>query len=111
MTNRVDLYSATGALMPGKPYKIAKIEKLRAAGRAEWVVPGVSAQLLYWTDEELEAERARLYQRDCANRSDEVVHLGQWRTVQYAPGIPLPSGFQLRHPRVSETRMPIEVSA
>jgi hypothetical protein len=110
MLNRVDLYSAMGTLREGKPYKIAKIEKLIARGHAQWITPGVSAQLLYWTDEELEAERVRLYQRDCANRSDEVVHKGEWRVVQPPPDLPNPSGWQLQHPRINNTLV-FEVSA
>lgn len=114
MKSRVDLYSATGVLIPGK-FKLPKINKLLAAGRIQWVEHGVSAQYLYWTDAELEAERMRLYRIECNGRrmdeSDEVVHLGEWRTVQYPPGMPLPSGFQLQHPRPSETRMLLEVSA
>jgi hypothetical protein len=105
MLNRVDIYSAMGVLRKDKPFKIAKVEKWIARGHARWITPGVSAQLLYWTDEELEAERMRLYQRDCADRSDEVVHLGEWRVVQPPPNVPLPSGWQLQHPKIDNTQV------
>lgn len=102
MNTRIDLYSATGAIMPGKPYKPAKVLKLIAKRRAQWITEGVSAQLLYWTDAELEADRQRIYKRECENRSDEVVHLGEWAVVQSVPGIDSPAGWQLKHPRLSE---------
>lgn len=110
MLNRVDLYSAMGTLREGKPYKVAKIEKLIARGHAKWITVGVSAQLLYWTDEELEAERVKLYRRECENRSDEVVHKGEWRVVQPPPRMPLPSGWQLQHPKLDNAQV-FEISA
>jgi hypothetical protein len=111
MTNRVDLFSATGVLIPGKPPKIHKIEKLVARQRARWITVGVSAQLLYWTDEELEAARCKEYERECQDRADEVPHLGEWQVVQPLPDIASPSGWQLQHPRPNENTMLLEVSA
>lgn len=93
--------------MPGKPYKPAKVLKLIAARRAQWITEGVSAQLLYWTDAEIEEDRLRTYKRKCENASDKEKHAGHWQVIHADLNYenverPLTSGWQLPHPRAAE---------
>lgn len=93
--------------MPGKPYKPAKVLKLIKALRAEWITEGVSAQLLYWSDAELEADNRRTANRKIQDASDKVVHKGHWQVIHAdlnyeSSERPLTSGWQLPHPRPTE---------
>lgn len=103
MQNRVELYSYTGALKGGKLFKLPKIEKMIAKGHAMWITVGVSAQLLYMSDVELEIEVARecaaKRQRVTADASDDIPHMGKWQVMHPSSQRPAPSIWNLKHPR------------
>lgn len=109
----IDLYSATGVLVDKKPYRLAKVLKLIKRGEAVWVTEGATAQLCRLSDAEIAAECARNYRALQMDKSDLIIHKGEWRVVQPPPGTANPSGWQLQHPRINDrpVLMLLEVSA
>lgn len=68
------LYSATGDLLPGKPYKHAKIERMIRDGRASWIIKGVSAKLRHQADWECAKERIEWHTVSGDRKWDDSMH-------------------------------------